>query len=279
MEAERDVWFSQARTVTQPKKTWREKWSSKEENNSEESEEESNNGVTGQRGAQTMVVNMVFMIPIEFHAPGAGVAKMSLGAKWVMFERWERVGEHMMLLYIKGHVDGKLMGCMMVDGGAIVNINAIGHIPEAWVPGRRTKAVQHELDRVYRGASWGKGHYIQRTYSGEQGNAYNVFCGWRKRRYNLLLGRDWIHANGSIPSTLHQCLMRWVGDQVEIVEADDVACVAMAKAPMDVHNGNISCLIGRDLTEYDYVSLGKDGFIPISVKLMASATWLVDDMV
>jgi hypothetical protein len=48
---------------------------------------------------------------------------------------------------------------------------------------------------------------------------------------------------------------------------------------MDVHNGNISCLIGRDLTEYDYVSLGKDGFIPISVKLMASATWLVDDMV
>jgi hypothetical protein len=73
--------------------------------------------------------------------------------------------------------------------------------------------------------------------------------------------------------------MRWVGDQVEIVEADDVACVAMAKAPMDVHNGNISYLIGRDLTEYDYVSLGKDGFIPISVKLMASATWLVDDMV
>jgi hypothetical protein len=28
-----------------------------------------------------------------------------------------------------------------------------------------------------------------------------------KGRYNVLLGRDWIHVNGRVPSTLHQCLM------------------------------------------------------------------------
>jgi hypothetical protein len=27
-----------------------------------------------------------------------------------------------------------------------------------------------------------------------------------KGRYNVLLGRDWIHANGCIPSMLHQCV-------------------------------------------------------------------------
>jgi hypothetical protein len=29
-----------------------------------------------------------------------------------------------------------------------------------------------------------------------------------KGSYSLLLGRDWIHANCCIPSTMHQCLMQ-----------------------------------------------------------------------
>jgi hypothetical protein len=98
-------------------------------------------------------------------------------------------------------------------------------------------------------------------------------------RYNLLLGWDWIHASGCIPSTLHQCLMQWVGDQVEVMEADDVTCVAMIDVPMDMQNGNMGCLTGHDLTDYDYVSVGKDGFIPMSVKQTASAIRLVNNMV
>jgi hypothetical protein len=42
-----------------------------------------------------------------------------------------------------------------------------------------------------------------------------------KSTYNVLLGRDWIHANCWIPSTMHQCLIRWDGDEVEVVHADD----------------------------------------------------------
>jgi hypothetical protein len=49
--------------------------------------------------------------------------------------------------------------------------------------------------------------------------------GW----YNVLLGRDWIHANGCVPSTLHQCLVQWMGNSMEVIEADDSACIAMAK--------------------------------------------------
>jgi hypothetical protein len=39
-------------------------------------------------------------------------------------------------------------------------------------------------------------------------------------RYNLLLGRDWIHVNGCVPSMLHQCLVQWVGDEAEIAYAE-----------------------------------------------------------
>jgi hypothetical protein len=42
-----------------------------------------------------------------------------------------------------------------------------------------------------------------------------------KSRYTVLLGRDWIHANCCIPSMMHQCLIQWVGDEVEVVHADD----------------------------------------------------------
>jgi hypothetical protein len=38
--------------------------------------------------------------------------------------------------------------------------------------------------------------------------------------YSLILGKDWIHANQCIPSTLHQMLIQWVGDDIEQVHAD-----------------------------------------------------------
>jgi len=38
--------------------------------------------------------------------------------------------------------------------------------------------------------------------------------------YNALLGHDWIHSNMCLPSSLHQLLILWDGDKVEIVYAD-----------------------------------------------------------
>jgi hypothetical protein len=97
-------------------------------------------------------------------------------------------------------------------------------------------------------------------------------------RYNVLLGGDWIHANACVPSTLHQCVIQWVGNEVEVVTADDTMCVAMAEAPVDVQDGRMSYLTGHDHIDYDYVSVGKDGFVPISVKSMTSVTRLFSDM-
>ena len=38
--------------------------------------------------------------------------------------------------------------------------------------------------------------------------------------YNILLGRDWIHANWCVPSSLHQFLLFWKGNKVEVVQED-----------------------------------------------------------
>jgi hypothetical protein len=100
-----------------------------------------------------------------------------------------------------------------------------------------------------------------------------------KGRYNVLLGRDWIHMNECMPSTLHQCLIQWVGNRVETVGADDAECVAMAESQVDVQDGELRHLTGRDLSQYDYISVSKEGFIPISVRPTTSATRLINDII
>jgi hypothetical protein len=42
-----------------------------------------------------------------------------------------------------------------------------------------------------------------------------------KSTYTVLLGRVWIHANCCILSTMHQYLIQWDGDEVEVLHADD----------------------------------------------------------
>jgi hypothetical protein len=64
-----------------------------------------------------MEINMVFTIPSEFRALEKDVAELNLGAKCAVFEKPEKVGEHMWPLFIKGHIDGKPMGRMMIEGG------------------------------------------------------------------------------------------------------------------------------------------------------------------
>jgi len=51
-----------------------------------------------------------------------------------------------------------------------------------------------------------------------------------KGAYNLLLGRDWIHANYCVPSTMHQCLVQWVGDKIEVIPRDSSYIIASAES-------------------------------------------------
>jgi hypothetical protein len=74
-------------------------------------------------------------------------------------------------------------------------------------------------------------------------------------------------------------MIQWVGDEVEMVQADQDVCIAMTESQVDIQGGKMKCLIGRDLSGYDYVSVDKDGFVPISVKPMIDATRLAHDLV
>lgn len=82
-----------------------------------------------------------------------------------------------------------------------------------------------------------------------------------KGSYSLLLRRDWIHANCCIPSTMHQCLIQWQGDRVEIVQADKSAQVANANLNIWEMEG-IDCLSGK-VWEAEFLKLTDSDILPI----------------
>jgi hypothetical protein len=54
---------------------------------------------------------------------------------------------------------------------------------------------------------------------------------------------------------------------VEIVHADVSACVPMTDSSSWSHY-NTKFLSGQDILDYDFVSVSKDGFIHVSIKLV-----------
>jgi hypothetical protein len=67
--------------------------------------------------------------------------------------------------------------------------------------------------------------------------------------YSLIQGRFWIHANQCVPSTLHQMLLQWVGDDVEQVHVDASVCISVAEAPILWTYETATCLTGVDFSD------------------------------
>jgi hypothetical protein len=52
---------------------------------------------------------------------------------------------------------------------------------------------------------------------------------------------------------------------------DASAYIALADTTTDSQHGGSQCLSGRDLTCYDFLSVSKEGFVPVSVKPASEA--------
>jgi hypothetical protein len=66
---------------------------------------------------------------------------------------------------------------------------------------------------------------------------------------------------------------------VEVVQSDEDVCITVTESQVNIQGGKMKCLTYRDLMGYDYISIDKEGFAPISVKLAIGATCLAHDLV
>jgi len=185
-------------------------------------------------------VNIVFMLPMEFLASFSDdeeedfpdqIAQLTLDPMTAIFEKpADDESQHLKALFVKGRVDGQSMTKIHVDGGAAINI-----MPYA-VYQKLGKGDQDltTTDMMLEDFEWNvypvKGAICVELTIGSNTLLTTFFVISGKGAYNLLLGRDWIHANCCIPSTMHQCLVQWVGDKIEIVPRDSSYVIASAEA-------------------------------------------------
>jgi hypothetical protein len=83
--------------------------------------------------------------------------------------------------------------------------------------------------------------------------------------YSVILGCNWIHTNRCIPSTLHEFLIQWFDNQVEVVHTDALAYISRRNGRLAAWKWHHTCLSGNDLTGYNFLSISKDGFVPMSM--------------
>ena len=196
------------------------------------------------------------------------VAHFDFGPKEAVFAKPTGAINQLKTLYVRGHIDGVPVSHMLVDGGAIINV-----MPYALY--RKLGKSDGELVKTNMTLSGiggenpieAKGVASMELTIGSKTVATAFFVAEIQANYSLILRRDWIHASLCVPSTLHQCLMQWVGNEVEVVYANESACIATADAPAIWAHDSARCLTGVDLTDYQYLGVSKDGFIPVMVEL------------
>jgi hypothetical protein len=182
-----------------------------------------------------MDINMVFMLSSKFKVAKEEVAQMFLGPKEAMFEKPEESSQHIRPLYVQGHIDGRVIFRMLVDGGVVVNVMSYSVFKKLGMEDDELVKTNLTLNSM-----WGGGNPMEvngvvsielTIWSKSLATAFfivEVQC-----NYSVILGRDWIHINRCVLSTLHQFLIQWIDDEIEVVHEDVSACIALADAMAD----------------------------------------------
>jgi hypothetical protein len=153
--------------------------------------------------------------------------------KEAMFEKPEESSQHMKPLYIQGHIDERPISQMLVDSGVAVNLMPYFIFKKVGQEVVKLVKTNLTLKSVGGNSMEARGVVSMELTVGSKSLATAFFIIEVQGNYSVILGHDWIHANCCIPSTLHQFLIQWIDDEVEVVHADASAYIALADAMAD----------------------------------------------
>ncbi|KAM1212301.1 hypothetical protein ACFX2G_003942 [Malus domestica] len=122
-------------------------------------------------------------------------------------------------LFVSGYVREHKVSRMLVDGGSAINI-----MPKSTMTTIGIKVDELSLSRLLiqgfnQGGQRAMGMVRVEMTIGELKSSTIFHVIDAKTSYGLLLGRPWIHANGVVPSTLHQCL-KFYQEGVKVIYGD-----------------------------------------------------------
>jgi hypothetical protein len=161
------------------------------------------------------------------------VAQFDFGPKEAAFTKPKESINHLKPLFVRGHIDGIQIAKMLLDGGTAVNLMPCSLYRKLGKQDNKLVKTNMTLSGVGTDSSIkAKGVTSVQLTIGTKTLAAAFFVADVEGNYSLILDRDWIYANQCVPSTLHQMLLKWIGDDVEQVHADASAYIAVADAPV-----------------------------------------------
>jgi hypothetical protein len=277
-EKERDEHFNTIRSVIPMKHEWRVKEKvdtptpmTSDNNMDLLDDDEAPLIKDGSRPPTGMDINMVFTLPTEFRGAEEEVTQICLSPKEAMFEKLEDSSQHLKPLYVRDHIDGKPISRMLIHGGTTVNLMSYSVFKKLGREDDELVNTTLMLNGLEGNPMEAQGVVSMELTVGSKSLAIAFFVIEVQGNYSVILGCDWIHANRCIPSTLHQFLIQWIDDEIEVVHADASAYIALADALADWQHGSVQCLSGRDLTGYNFLSISKEGFVLVSIKSASEA--------
>ncbi|XP_051140068.1 uncharacterized protein LOC127257654 [Andrographis paniculata] len=128
---------------------------------------------------------------------------------------------HLKPLYVNAHICGKPITKVFVDNGAVFNVMPLKTLKKLGKGIHDLSPVEFEMTSFTGQPTKPEGMMVATIEVGPKKISTVFFIVDADTTYSLLLGRDWIHASQCVPSTLHQQLMFWEGNQVFKMEAND----------------------------------------------------------
>ena len=147
--------------------------------------------------------------------------------------------QHLKPLHIKAHMDGRPVNRVLVDNGAAINILPTSILRKLLKTENDLIATDISVSGFASGATKTKGVIPIEVKVGSKIATVAFFVVNTDSAYNVLLGRDWIHSNWVVPSSLHQVLVFWKDDNnIEVVKADE--------RPFVTYNNNVDKRLYND---------------------------------
>ncbi|CAL9021212.1 unnamed protein product, partial [Prunus brigantina] len=181
----------------------------------------------GIQGEAEFTMGMVLILPPEFSAPGGQVDGLDDDVAEGQLGQRPRTKEELLVvafnepLYISAHVEGVPISKVFVDCGATVNILPCSLMKKL----AKTREDLIPSDVVMSSFVGDKSKTIGvlplEITVADQTRIAAFYVVESSMDYNILLGRDWIHQAGCIPSSLFQLLFFWDGQKVSIHPADE----------------------------------------------------------
>jgi hypothetical protein len=160
-------------------------------------------------------VNIVYLSSTDYSLlEEEEVSQLALGWQDIVFKKPAESKDHLKSLCIRGHLNGTPVARMLVDGGTAVNVMPYATFKKLGKTDVKLVKTNMMLMGIEgEGPIVPKGVALMELTVGSKTIPTAFFIVEVQGSYNTILGHDWIHANRCVPSTLHQFLIKWVGEE------------------------------------------------------------------